>query len=332
VKITSLQLLEKQLQTVKKKTAPCVIALVSKDQFELKTGIKLVEEMLLTAFSDPALKVKPIGVDDLQEECDSFSLFSAFSIFRLAKTEDFTADEAFVVEKSLESDSGNRVLLLTGSQLSSKLAKKIEACGILCEISEPKPWEKKTKAQEWLLTRLAKEGKTIQPQAVRLLSEEYQDNRFLLEQELAKVLTLTVGEKEIKEEHVRAICTFSQKANLWHLGDVVLERNKAEAVKMVHALLEDDVHALQIVRYLRNQIRQALEMAAFIADRRDDEEMRAHFAKLPPKALDKLHEQAKRIGCDALRLMLIQADTLEVELKNSNHDEELLLELFLLSL
>ena len=334
MKFSNWQAFDKHVVSLQRNGLPPVICLLSKDEFELKEAFSslLVRLSKILGVEKKNLPLKQVTGSNLRDEFGSMSLFSPFSLLYLPSSEELKADDLDPVEEYLCTAQAGSLLLITGTSLTSALCKKIEAGGLLCEVADAKPWEKQGKVQDWVMASIAKEGKTIQREAAFLLAKEFTDDRFTLKEELHKLVTYTQEKKEITLADVQAICTLSNKSVLWQLSEVILQRNKPQAIQILHGLPDGDLHPLQILRYLRNQVRNALEISALHDEKVPPDEIMKRFPTMKGKTFDKNYELATGYGTRGLTKALLAIDKLEVDLKNSAQDEQLALEMLILSL
>lgn len=304
-----------------KQGAFTLVLLLIKDEFELKEALKSVKKR----FTD----VRTVVAEELEQELSSFSLFSKASTQVIERIDELKAGELELIEAAIGAPNRHSPLIMTATTLAPALTKKIEALGLVLEIGEVKPWEKQARVQDWICRYVAKDGRTIQREAAFILAREYVGDRFLLKEELDKLLTYAIDKKEITLTDVQAIVSLQEKSVLWNLSDAVLQKNGELALTILKGLEGSDTHTFQILRYLRNQLHNAVEMASLHQDGVSRIEIMKRFPQMREKAFEKQFEAACKFGKEALLSAMIQVDTLEVELKNMQKDEELSLEMLL---
>jgi DNA polymerase III subunit delta len=321
MKLTSWQAFEREINP---QLLPSILLIQSKDAFELKETLHLLLDRLKKPF-------KRVGIEDIEallQEMSSLSLFAP-------------QDELIVIEnierlKTLNDEfyqkRPGRCLILTSLGVLPATLKKIDAVGLVLDIPEVKAWEKQSKLQDWILLFCSKQGKRIQRDAAALLAKEYVTDRFTLEQELEKLFAYVIDKNDITLKDVQDISCISDKSNLWQLHETILQKNATEALKILHGLDLNDLHPLQIIRNLRNQFQQAVELSVLHDARVNFEEIGARFPQLKGKFLEKKLSAATNYGTFFLKKALVQCDKVEVDLKNSTQDEELALEKLVITL
>ncbi len=341
MKYTNWQALDKVVAGCTQSTLAPLFCLLIKDEFERKEALHFLLLRLKAILGKNFPKVQHVTPEELAEHKASFSLFSTHCILHIQNTQDLDTTELQLIEEQLAHLNNNNILILTGKDLPSALCKKIEAnrASLILEIADVKPWEKQAKVEEWIRSYASKEKKTLQKEALQLLAKEFQDERFTLKEELDKLFTYTADKSEqITLNDVRAIVSLSNKAIIWQLSEAVLAKDKKLAITILQSLQEGDgggggeFHPLQILRYLRNQVHNVLEMSSLIDDQVHPDTIMKRFPTMKGKSFEKNLEFAKRYGTNDLIRALIAIDTLEVDLKNSAKDENLALEMLIVSL
>ncbi|MDB6081704.1 MAG: hypothetical protein JWO53_976 [Chlamydiia bacterium] len=310
---------------VLKQNMPHLILLLIKDEFELDEAFKSIKKRFFK-------EVKEIAVDQIAQELASISLFRDASTKSIQHLEQLKAGELEPLDRYINSGVKQDVLFLTATTLPAALIKKIEANGIIFEVPEVKPWEKQARVQDWIVRYCAKEGKTIHREAAFILAREFVADRQLLKEEMDKLLTYAINTKEIVLKDVQEIVTLQQKTVLWQMSDALLQRNVELSLTILKGLEGSDIHALQILRYLRNQLHNALEVALLSKEGVSQEEMMKRFPLVKGKNFEKLLDSSQRFGAAALAKAQLLVDTLEVDLKNTQQDEQLSLEMLLCSI
>lgn len=305
-----------------KQGSPSLVLLLIKDEFELKEALKSVKKR----FKD----VRLIEAEELEQELSSFSLFSKASSQVIERIDELKAGDLEILEAAISAPNRQSALIMTATTLPAALTKKIETLGLVLEIGEVKPWEKQARVQDWICRYVAKDGRTIHREAAFILAREYVGDRFLLKEELDKLLTYAIDKKEITLPDVQAIVTMQEKSVLWNLSDAVLQKNGELALTILKGLEGSDTHTFQVLRYLRNQLHNAVEMASLHQDGVHHEDIMKRFPQMRGKAFEKQFEAACKFGKEACLDAMIQVDTLEVELKNVQKDAELSLEMLLI--
>ncbi|MBI4313777.1 MAG: DNA polymerase III subunit delta [Candidatus Omnitrophica bacterium] len=101
--------------------------------------------------------------------------------------------------------------------------------------------------ENWLKKRLGQRGKTIEPEALRVLMERTGTSMALLSQRLEQIALYARG-RQVTRDDVVALVGWSVEERAFGLVDVILSRNRPAAMRMLrHLLLEDGVAPEEIL-------------------------------------------------------------------------------------
>lgn len=259
--------------------------------------------------------------DDLSKASLEEALFSP-SLF---------ADTLVVVEKAHELEDKAleliasfikrptpKISLILHSQKALDLPKELP----VEVIGEVKPWDKQAKMATWIASYLKEQGVKASAQIASNLATRSASDRFLLSQELDKLITYVGDKKEVTQADVEAICTLEHNETIWQLTDAFLERNRQRALSLLKNLLDQEMSAYLIVRQLRNVCHQALMMLSL---KDNGENVQEHFPQLRGKLFEKNFRLAQEAGSPYLTKALLHIDKTELALKDAPFDETLLL-------
>lgn len=185
-------------------------------------------------------------------------------------------------------------------------------------VQEVKPWEKQAKSEEWITSYLKERGIKASREVVATLASSGAQDRFLLQQELDKLITYS-GET-ITQEAIKAVGTLEHEESIWELVDAFLQRDKANIASHLRRLLEQDVSPYLVIRQLRNSCHQALMMVSLVDS--GAKNVQEHFPQLRGKTFEKTMRLAQEAGARHLTKQLMKIDKAELALKDSPFDEE----------
>ncbi|MBI3298982.1 MAG: DNA polymerase III subunit delta [Elusimicrobia bacterium] len=97
-------------------------------------------------------------------------------------------------------------------------------------------------------------GFTLQPEAAELMVEESGTEWGVLRAELAKVGLFVQGKGKATTEDAAACLGWRRRTNIWDFPRAVQKRDAAEAVKMLHSLLEEGEDAYSLLPKVRSAL------------------------------------------------------------------------------
>lgn len=179
-----------------------------------------------------------------------------------------------------------------------KLYKTIKKVGVAIDCSLPKGDRKaeKQKQQEALKGHMKKVlqqvGKTMAPGGFEALYERIGPDIRSFSGELDKVVTFVGEQQEISPSDVAAISERTKQDPIYEMSNAVAERNTPKALFYLDSLLQNNVHPLQVLAVVGNQIRKLILAKDFIhstsgSDWRKD----LSYAGFQKKLLPKLEER-----------------------------------------
>lgn len=183
--------------------------------------------------------------------------------------------------------------------------------------------------KNWCQKRVAQAGGRISEGAASLLAELVGDDLWALAAEIDKLLLYSEGHTIAKSD-VQAVVSQARQASVFLLVDAVLEGRLAEAIRLLHRLLEEGAHPAYLLVMLTRQFRLALQA----------KELHSQGLKLPEikqqlgltyaaeKALAQGHQHSQRRLEKAYR-QLLEAD---LSIKRGKYDGELALDLLVAEL
>ncbi len=163
----------------------------------------------------------------LQKECKELSLEKGkdalshlfASQHRLVVIDPCEEMKSLISELSYISP-GTRVVLGAPS-IEKDLCHQIEKIGIVLDLLDEKPWEKKSRFQEEALKLVKRERKTIAPEALSLLVEMTSTFPFL-KNEIDKVITYVGSKTEITLADVKAIGCKEGEDSSWEIAEALV--------------------------------------------------------------------------------------------------------------
>jgi DNA polymerase III subunit delta len=178
-----------------------------------------------------------------------------------------SADAAGLLEKAIENGfpKGHHLIITTDiADRRRSLFKLITERGVVVDCSVPKGDRKADKeAQEAALrehmkTLLGAQGKTMSRAAFLALCEITGFEPGTFSNNLQVLINHAGARKEITAEDVEAVLTRTKKDPLYELTNAVTDRQTERALFLLGSLLEGEMHGLQVLAAITNQVRKLL--------------------------------------------------------------------------
>ena len=194
------------------------------------------------------------------------------------------------------------------------------------EFKEPKEWE----VPNWIQQRARDEGGEISWDASRELAGLAGNNLRLLDQEIEKLLLYANGEP-VTEKDVRLLVSLAREASVFDLVDYVGRREADKALRLLHRLLDEEVHPLRLLAMLTRQVRILIQVSELQTGKGTPDQI-AKRLKLHPYVVRKGLAQAANFTMSQLEdayALLVDTDW---KIKTGDVGDELALDLLVVSL
>ncbi len=146
------------------------------------------------------------------------------------------------------------LLLEEPLEASSPLLKAAEQYGKVIQSNLPKG----AALEGWIGKRAKAIGVKIQPEAVTLLANFIGNHLRMLANEIDKLATYVGPGGTIRAEDVRQLSAQVQEARIFDLTDALAQRNRKQALNIMHDLLADGEPPLKLISTITSQVRSLL--------------------------------------------------------------------------
>lgn len=328
MKYTQLTAFEKHLQNGAERFSPPLYLLLGKEEFPRRKALERLRKIYGEA------QVIEGDHPTIFEELGAFSLFSKRSVLILNGIEKWSKTTQKYVEESLNFPNPKQLLILNGTVLNKNttLYKRCEKVGILLEIPEEKPWEKEKSLVSWLIQAAQAEGKVMEPTASQLLVKQLGCDQALLEQELHKLICYIGERHRIETSDIAAISSILPTQTAWQLADSLMKGDVATAWPIACQLLSDSQQLLPLLRALRTQWQNGLQVTSLSLQGVSAEGLQSYFPNLSSALIQRQLQQFLPYGMRRFKLGLLAIDSAESAVKNSAGQELNILERLLFNL
>jgi DNA polymerase III subunit delta len=184
--------------------------------------------------------------------------------------------------------------------------------------------------ESWISKRAKGIGVTISPEAVSLLANYIGSQLRLLANELEK-LAMYVGErKTITADDVRKLSAQVQEARIFDLTDALAQRNRKQALDLLHELLVDGEPPLRLISTITSQIRTLL-LAKELSQKGMRAAQIASTIGIAPFVAEKALRQVGKFSMTQLEQAYRQLLATDAALKRSRMTPEMALDLLVVA-
>ncbi len=209
---------------------------------------------------------------------------------------------------------------------ANPLLKAAEKCGKVIQSTVPKG----NALESWITKRAKGLHVKIAPDAVALLANFIGSNLRLLANELDKLATFVGPDGTIKEEHVRQLSAHVQEARIFDLTDALAQRNRKQALNILHDLLSDGEPPIKLIGTITSQVR-SLILVKELAQKGMRSPQIASTVGMPPFVVEKAMRQVGNFSTAQLEGTYRQLMATDAALKRSRMTPELALDLLVVT-
>lgn len=248
---------------------------------------------------------------------------SLFSSQLLTLDYEIKKKDAELLQAFLLGYSGTFILGSKSKQNLTVLYRLFEKEGVLLDLLEEKKWEKEKRLKETIWEKARLEKKTIASDAVELLFASLPSDLALLDSELEKLFTYTIGKKEISKKDVEAVFSASVSYTIWQIAEKIVWNEEGKEVSMEEHL------GPMLFMALRSELRKGLIIKDLLLQGKKMDEIGKHLPGVWPKLLQKKIEMANALNLSYFQKGLKLLFEAELSSRNSSSSVELLLETFI---
>ena len=180
----------------------------------------------------------------------------------------------------------------------------------------------------WIAGQIKREGKQIKESAARYLVARAGTDMELLEKELEKLFSYTLGRNEITAADIEAVCTTQIANKIFDMVEAVAAKQQKKALDYYYDLLALKEPPMRILYLLSRQFRLLLEVKELMRQGYDKAQI-AKTTKLHPFAAGKYMKQCKDFSGSQLRSIMEEAAEYEELVKTGRLNDWMSVELFI---
>ncbi len=205
-----------------------------------------------------------------------------------------------------------------------KMFKAVKTAGYIAEMGRQ---DEKTLLY-WIAGQVRREGKQIRESTARYLVARAGTDMELLEKELEKLFSYTLGSTEITAEDIDAICTTQITNKIFDMVEAVAAKQQKKALDYYYDLLALKEPPMRILYLLSRQFRLLLEVKELMKQGYDRSQI-AKTAKLHPFVAGKYMKQCKDFSRSQLISIMEVAALYEELVKTGRLNDRMSVELFI---
>jgi DNA polymerase III subunit delta len=211
-------------------------------------------------------------------------------------------------------------------EASNPLVKAAEKYGKALQSTLPKG----AALENWITKRAKSLNVTITKDATSLLANFIGNNLRLLANELDKLATYVGAGSTISADHIRQLSAQVQEARIFDLTDALSQRNRKQALNILHDLLADGEPPLKLISTITSQVRSLL-LVKELSQKGMRTAQIASTLGMAPFIVDKAYRQVGKFSMSQLEGIYRQLMATDAALKRSRLAPEMALDLLVVS-
>jgi DNA polymerase-3 subunit delta len=339
VKYDNRRAFEKHLENAAPHHFSQLYLILSQDPVEGKEVVQVLIRSILSNFDqiEGCVSTKEgarLTLSEILTEIHSPSFFVPKRILWIQNADKLKKEISEKLESHLSHLRSSMYVLLTASQLtkSTSFYKKIEKEGIILELQELKSWEKEKKLVEWISKQASIARKHLPHPLCQQLVKQSGLDQNLLQQEFEKLLCYIGDKKEITLQDIEAICTNDSISTIWQLGEALFRRDAAAAYRISQGLLQEGSALIPLLRQIRSQYQIGYHICTLLEQGGQAAQVAQDYPYLKGNLLERQMDLARGYGIERFKQGILLMDTTEMQTKNSQISEQLLMELLIFKL
>lgn len=206
-----------------------------------------------------------------------------------------------------------------------KLFKAVQSKGRAVELGR----QDENTLLRWIMGSVKKEGKQITEATIRHFLTKVGTDMENIQKELEKLFCYVLEKETITTEDVETICTTHITNQIFNMVDAVADKKQREALGYYYDLLALKEPAMRILALFTRQFKLLLEVKVLTKQGFDRKDV-ASKTGVPPFAVGKYQDQAKRFSQKELRGILEESADIDEGVKTGKLTDILGVELFIM--
>lgn len=267
------------------------------------------------------------GWKTIFDQANTFALMAPKQLFKVYLNKDFKEEDSKTWENYLQSPSDFTQIIVFAPKLDKrkKLTKLLQKHNYLQECPQPSVNE----MSSWLKRFSSEKNLSLDPQAATLLLDYIGADLAKLFHSLEKLVLYKHPDTQVSVEDIHQVVLQSSGQDLFTLIDLIFDQKKAPALETLKFILQGGDHPLVILSLMIRHTRILMLCKSLGAS---PPASIAKKAGIPPFAVKKYQQQAKRLSGQTMYQIFTQLNHLDTQFKSSPVPAKWQLEQFILNL
>lgn len=320
-----------------------IIFIHGEDTYQSQQRVNQLKEAFIKKYNKSGLNLvtldgAEIDLDEFQKKCFSTGLLEKKRLIivknLISQSSDFELQKGILELLQKGKFPKENILIFWEKDLKgekekrTQRAKKALITQLLKEKTEEFIFFSPPKLRTWVQSEIKKRGGEIEQQALEELIAKVGQDLWQMNNEIEKLVNYCNG-RAISEKDVNTFVQAKFDENIFHLTDALGQRQKEQALKLIHDQLASGTEAIVLLSKFIWQFRNLVQINDLLSQQTSPQAI-TNKLKLHPFVVQKTIPQARRFKSEELRNIYKHLLEIDFKLKNSNTDPELLFDLLVM--
>lgn len=307
---------------------PSMALIMASDREDQKKALSFFKKKSFSLSMEGATFSK----EQFTQESEQVDLFSKKKYILIEEAHLLRKEACTLIGSYLEKPNPHITLILVASDhlSSTKIVQKIEKGGLVLTLLEEKIWDKKARLVHETIRYLKEHGIAIEAKLSAQFIESQGMDQSTIRQELDKLICFMGEKNQVSQEDLIALAPVATPHTVWNLVDAIFQRNSAGALSIGTQLLIDD-SLFSLLAILRGQMKNGIEILSLYKEQ-GKEGVTKRYPYLKGALLEKKLALLEGYGLDSFAATPSIFYDSELQLRDGNREETLILELLLIRL
>ncbi len=309
-----------------------VYLFTGEERFFMDEGIRIVRERFLEEgardFNYDICFASDIEASRVVEMAETLPVMAKYRVVIVKGMDEWSSKEKEIIAAYLNRPSPTTCLILTATKLDrrEKFSVTLDKRGtvILCQ-----PLYRQN-LTGWIKQRVRRVGKSIDNDALHLLTEIAGDDMLSIDNDIEK-LTLYCGDrKNVSLEDVSRVSSSMRSASVFEVANAIVDRRLKDAISSLKRAIHDGEPPVRIFYFIVREFRMMLK-AKTLMDAGESPEAAAKAAGIPPFKVKEFSQRVQKFSREELHKLFERLIAVDGRLKGGVLRPEMVLEDLILS-
>ncbi len=301
------------------------------ERFLIDEGVRIVKAKFLEEglkdFNYDVYSASDIGADKVIDTAETLPVMAEKRVIVVKEADEWAAKDKEIITGYLKNPSHSTCLILTASKTDKreKFFTSIEKNGVVI-VCQPLY---KDGLRKWVIQRLRQSGKSIDKDALDILTEVAGNDMLSLNNDLEKLILYCNDRKTISTKDVEAVSSSMRSFSVFEVVNAIIDSRLKDAVFSLRRAIDDGEPPVRVFYFILREFRMMLKARTLIDAGKPQEEA-AKLAGVPPFKVREFSQRIQKFSQTDLCILFDKLVSIDNRLKGSALKPAMVLEDLLL--